>query len=62
MKSILNVAACQAVNLTIGSRPNANSKRSLSSNKIGIVFSDSVQIQETEIDTRRMETMEGTNQ
>src|SRR6266436_1076425 len=38
MKSILSVTASQAMNLMIGTGLNANSKRSLSSPKTGIVF------------------------
>src|SRR5882762_11678575 len=39
MKSIWSVATSQATRLTIGSGPNENSKRSLSSHETGIVFS-----------------------
>src|SRR3979490_372701 len=38
MKSILSVTASQAMSLMIGTGLNANSKRSLSSRKTGIVF------------------------
>ena len=63
MKSISSMAATQAMGLMIGFRPNANSKRSLVLQKIGIVVSSGVAlIQEKKIDIRRMETMEKTNQ
>jgi hypothetical protein len=63
MKSISSMAATQAMGLMIGCRPNANSKKSLVSQKIGIVVSSRVAlIQETKIDIRRMETMERTIQ
>jgi len=43
----------------IGSGPNVNSKRSLFSNEAGIVFSSGVALtRKTEIDNRRMETIE----
>jgi hypothetical protein len=62
-KFIWSTAASQAMRLMIGIRPNANSKRSLVSQKIGIVVSSSVAlIQEMKSDIRRMETMERTNQ
>lgn len=63
MKSISSMAATQAMSLTIDFRPNANSKRSLVSQKIGIAVRSRVAlIQETKIDIRRMGTMERTNQ
>ena len=59
MKSILSVAASRAMSLMIGSGPNVNSKRSLFSNEAGIVFSSGVALtRKTEIDNRRMETIE----
>jgi hypothetical protein len=58
-KSILNVTASQAMNWMIGSGPNANSKKSLFSNVVGVVFSNGVTpTPNTEIDIRPMETME----
>src|SRR5713226_8925418 len=59
MKSILSVTATQAMSLMTGSELNANSKSSLCSLKTGIAFSRSVTpAPRTEIDIRRMETME----
>src|SRR5216683_8403944 len=59
MKSILRVTATQAMSLMTGSELNANSKSSLCSLKTGIAFSRSVTpAPRTEIDIRRMETME----
>src|SRR6266702_1188251 len=59
MKSILSVTATQAMSLMTGSELNANSKSSLCSLKTGIAFSRSVTpVPRTEIDIRRMETME----
>src|SRR3989475_1282247 len=59
MKSILSVTATQAKSLMTGSELNANSKSSLCSLKTGIAFSRSVTpAPRTEIDIRRMETME----
>src|SRR6266436_664916 len=59
MKSILSVTATQAMSLMTGSELNANSKSSLCSLKTGIAFSRSVTpAPGTEIDIRRMETME----
>ncbi len=63
MKSILSVTASQAMSLMIGSGPNVNSKRSLFSNKAGIVFSNGTALTpKMEIDIRRMETMDRGNQ
>ncbi len=63
MKSILSVTDYQAMSLMIGSGPNVNSKRSLYSNAVGIVFSRSVTpAPRTEIEIQRMETMERRNQ
>src|SRR5467141_1305 len=59
MESILSVTATQAMSLMTGSELNANSKSSLCSLKTGIAFSRSVTpAPRTEIDIRRMETME----
>jgi hypothetical protein len=59
MKSTLSEAAFQAMSLMIGSAPNANSKRSLFSNKTGIAFSSGVTpVPKTETDIQRRETFE----
>jgi len=59
MKSILSITGSQAMSLMIGSGPNVNSKRSLFSNEVGIVFrSSSTPIPRTEIDIQRMGTTE----
>src|SRR5437899_1525723 len=59
MKSILSVTATQPMSLMTRSELNANSKGSLCSLKTGIAFSRSVTpAPRTEIDIRRMETME----
>src|SRR5229473_1274570 len=56
MRFILSVTASQAMSLMIGSGPSVNFKRSLSSNKAGIVFSDGIAMTpKTEIEIRRME-------
>src|SRR3977135_2065187 len=62
MKSILSATASQAMSLMIGTGPNANYKRSLFSNKAGLVLSRWLApAPKTEIDSRRMETMERGN-
>ena len=56
MRFILSVTASLATRLMIGSGPSVNFKRSLSSNKAGIVFSDGIAMTpKTEIEIRRME-------
>ena len=62
MKSILSATVSQATRLMIGSGLNANSKRSLFSNEVGIVLSRGViPTPKTEIDIWRRETMEREN-
>jgi RND family efflux transporter MFP subunit len=56
MRFILSVTASQAMSLMIGYGQSVNFKRSLSSNKAGIVFSDGMAMTpKTEIEIRRME-------
>src|SRR5467141_2524486 len=60
MKSILSVTASPAMSLMIGTGPNVNSKRSLFSNGVGIVFSSGVApTPKTEIDIRRGKQWKG---
>src|SRR5229473_3107016 len=63
MKSISSVTASPAMNLMIGSGPNANSKRSLFSNAVGIVSRSGVApAPKTEIDIRRKTMERGINE
>src|SRR6266851_235917 len=63
MKFILSVTASQAMRLMIGTGPNANSKRSLFSNAVGIVSRSGVApTPKTEIDIRRKTMERGINE